>query len=212
MSDLTGIQKHKLEKALRMSQGYVLDFSNPSLKSFILDSVGFDILDEKYNNGSGSKANRLRSFWEQEANHTVSKLITDLLLYRMHHDTENDVEIDLIEKDNIHDCLKTAAELSNNTVIEDLDAIQAINTEKDFSLLSKIIRRSIEDNQPEIALDRLHTYLVKYIRELCNKHKIRFETHEALHGIFGKYVKHIVSKGCIKSVMSERILKFLLMS
>ena len=92
--------------------------------------------------------------------------------------------------------------------VENLDALQAINSDRDFNLLSETIRKSIEDNQPEVALDRLHTYLVKYVRELCNRHSIKFETHEALHGIFGKYVKHVISQGHVKSVMSERILRF----
>ncbi|GAB3305045.1 abortive infection family protein [Hymenobacter humi] len=208
MSDLTGFKKHKLEKALRMGNGYVLDFSNPSLQSFVYDSTGLDILDEKYSSGSGSKANRLRTFWEKAPNHAVGKLITDLLEYRKHRDAENDVIVETAETENIADCLKTAVALSRNITVENLDSIQPINSDKDFNLLSETIRKSIEDNQPEVALDRLHTFLVKYVRELCGKHGIKFETHEALHGIFGKYVKHVVAQGHIKSIMSERILKF----
>ena len=84
MSDLNGLQKHKLEKALRMSNGYVLDFSNSGLQTFVFDSTGLDILDEKYYNksSSNSKANKLRSFWEQEPNNIVGKLLVDLLEYR----------------------------------------------------------------------------------------------------------------------------------
>ncbi len=35
--------------------------------------------------------------------------------------------------------------------------------------LSESIKDSIEKNLPEIALDRLHTFVMKYIRELCKK-------------------------------------------
>ena len=210
MADLSGLQKHKMEKALRMGNGFVLDFSNPSLQAFIFDSTGLDIWDEKYLNqsGSNSKANRLRSFWVQEANSVVGRLLVNLLEYRKYRDTESGAEVEEAENDNIAECLKIAALLSENASVENLDSLQAINSDKDFNLLSENIRKSIEDNQPEVALDRLHTYLVKYIRELCNRHGIKFETHEALHGIFGKYVKFVLSQGYVKSVMSERILRF----
>jgi len=64
MSDLTSIEKIKLEKLLEMGSGYVLDFSNRTFQKFVLENLNIDIYDEKYNYSSGSKANRLRGFWE----------------------------------------------------------------------------------------------------------------------------------------------------
>ena len=43
MSDLTAVEKQKLEKALEMSTGYVLNFSNNSFTDFVFNSVGLDI-------------------------------------------------------------------------------------------------------------------------------------------------------------------------
>jgi hypothetical protein len=43
MSDLTSIEKAKLEKLLEMESGYVLDFSNRTFQEFILESVKLDI-------------------------------------------------------------------------------------------------------------------------------------------------------------------------
>ena len=79
MSDLTNLEKHKLEKLLNMSSGYVLNFTNRSFQEFVADSTGRDIYDPRY--GSGSKANQLRSFWRQEANRVVGKLMGDMLEY-----------------------------------------------------------------------------------------------------------------------------------
>jgi hypothetical protein len=81
MSDLTSIEKIKLEKLLEMEGGYVLDFSNRTFQEFILESLDIDIYDEKYNYCSGSKANRLRGFWKEEPNSTVGELIGKLLEY-----------------------------------------------------------------------------------------------------------------------------------
>lgn len=81
MSNLTYIEKRKLEQFLGMSSGYVLDFSNRTFAEFVRDSTGRDIYDTSYDYASGSKANRLRAFWQKEANPVVGKLISDMLDY-----------------------------------------------------------------------------------------------------------------------------------
>jgi hypothetical protein len=81
MSNLTFIEKHKLEQLLGMETGYVLDFSNRSFAEFVLDSTGRNIYDSRYNYESGSKANRLRAFWQKEENGVVGKLMSDMLDY-----------------------------------------------------------------------------------------------------------------------------------
>jgi hypothetical protein len=79
MSNLTNSEKRKLEKLLGMASGYVLDFSNRTLAEFVADSTGLNIYDARYEYGSGSKANRLRAFWQKEDNEVVGKLMTDML-------------------------------------------------------------------------------------------------------------------------------------
>jgi len=75
-------------------------------------------------------------------------------------------------------------------------------------MLAKSIRESIDKNEPESALDRLHTYVMKYIRQLCNIHKIENSKDESLNALFGKYVKYIIANDKIESQMTERILKY----
>ena len=79
MSNLSNLEKRKFEKLLGMSSGYVLDFSNRTFAEFITDSTGLNIYDARYDYGSGSKANRLRKFWEVEENSVVAKLMADIL-------------------------------------------------------------------------------------------------------------------------------------
>ncbi|HTD44347.1 MAG TPA: hypothetical protein VK687_09210 [Bryobacteraceae bacterium] len=81
MSNLTNFEKRKFEQLLGMNTGYVLDFTNRSFAEFVLDSTSRDIYDPRYNYGSGSKANRLRAFWQKEENAVVGKLMTDMLDY-----------------------------------------------------------------------------------------------------------------------------------
>jgi hypothetical protein len=81
MSDLTFAEKQKFEQLLGMASGYVLDFSNRTFAEFVKDSSGRDIYDDRYNNASGSKAHRLRMFWQKEDNRMVGKLMSDMLDY-----------------------------------------------------------------------------------------------------------------------------------
>ncbi len=81
MSDLTSIEKLKLERLLEMGSGYVLDFSNKTFQEFILENVNIDVDDEKYFYNGSSKANRLRTFWKIESNQIVGELLEKLLEY-----------------------------------------------------------------------------------------------------------------------------------
>ena len=72
MSDLTPIEKRKLERALGMGDGYVLGFSNRTFDEFFADYFSVDIYDAKYDYQSGSKANRLRAFWNVEGNYLAA--------------------------------------------------------------------------------------------------------------------------------------------
>jgi hypothetical protein len=64
-----------------METGYVLNFSNRSFAELVAESTGRDIYDPSYDYGSGSKANRMRAFWQKEDNAVVGKLLKDILDY-----------------------------------------------------------------------------------------------------------------------------------
>jgi len=81
MASLTNTEKLILEELLQMGDGYVLDFSDRSFREFLLTSVQADISQSKYSYRSGSKANRLRAFWNTEPDAVVGKLLNDLLDY-----------------------------------------------------------------------------------------------------------------------------------
>lgn len=81
MSDLTSLEKKKLESVFGMASGFVLDFSDRTFAEYIRESTGRDIEREQYHVNGRSKAKRLRAFWTQEPNPIVGKLISDLLDY-----------------------------------------------------------------------------------------------------------------------------------
>lgn len=207
MSDLSSIEKVKLEKMFEMEGGYVLDFSNITFREFIIDNTNIDISDGKYDYASGSKANRLKAFWAKEANYIVGKLISALLDYWQTKRLINHREISQAEQALFDDCYTIAERLKQDSIVENIDAIQPYSNDKEFSVLAKSIRESIQNNEPEVALDRLHTYVVKYTKKLCDKYGISYDRNKPLHSLFGEYVNYLRQHRFIESQMTEKILK-----
>jgi hypothetical protein len=118
-------------------------------------------------------------------------------------------EIDPYEDEKSYlECVKIAERLNQESRFEHIDAIQPNVDDKNFTLLARSIRESIKKNEPEAALDRLHTFTFRYLRELCNKHQIPNEKSDSLNSVFGKYIKFLTDNKHIESVMSEKILKY----
>lgn len=188
-----------------------MDFSDTTFQQFVHDAVEKDISDEKYKVTGTSKANRLRTFWDLEPNNTVGNLLYELVLFAKDKPRKKNELSDLSElqfKDLVDRCFRTASTLKCESAVEDIDVIQAINADKDFNFIAKSIRESIEKNEPENALDRLHTYVMKLIRTLCEQHNIAFSKEESLNAVFGKYVRYIRNNQMIESEMAEKILTY----
>lgn len=201
MSDLTFIEKSKLEKLFQMDSGYVLDFSNRTFAEFVAESTYRKIYDKNYNYSSGSKANRLRAFWKIEPNHLVGKLIHDLLEYCR--PAAGDASSNRL----FAECEGIALRLQESAQVEALDVITAEGSGRGFEVLARAARAAIERNEPDAGLDRLHTYVSKFIRTLAEKRGVVTDRSKPLHSIFGEYVKALRNAGLIESEMTERILK-----
>jgi hypothetical protein len=81
MSSLDTNDKQVLEKLFQMEGGYVLNFSDRTFQEFFKDDVRVEIYAEKYNYASGSKANRLRGFWQAADDAIVGRSIEKLIAY-----------------------------------------------------------------------------------------------------------------------------------
>lgn len=206
MSNLAGIEKMKLERLLGMGSGYVLDFSNRTFEEFLLEHTGIEIYGDRYAGEPGSKANRLRSFWQKESNYLVATLLEKLLEYSKTVNQLNPLAPPF-ETSLYPDCIKIVQRLKQESPVENIEAIQPNADDRTFELLAKSIKNSIEKNEPEEALDRLHTFVVRYVRELCKKHSIPHNNSTPLHSLFGGYVKYLRENKLIDSEMTERILE-----
>ena len=81
MAKLKTNEKQILEKVFQMGGGYVLNFTDRTMEEFFNDDLGVSIYDEKYNYASGSKANRVRGFWQTAEDRLVGKSIIKLTEY-----------------------------------------------------------------------------------------------------------------------------------
>ena len=203
MSDLNFKEKRYFEKIFEMGSGFVLDFSNRTMQGFIFDAIGVDIYSEKYSVKGESKANRLRGFWEIESNFQVGLLLEELLEYWFSHIYTGYDQDGYLHKE----CLKIVQRLKSGGPVENLDSIKPNTNEESFERLAASIKNSINNNQPEVGIDRLHTFVTRYIRVLSNKHGIEFEKDTPLHSLFGGYVKFLNASRFIESEMTNRILK-----
>lgn len=208
MSDLTNVEKLKLEKLFGMEGGYVLNFSNRTFYQFFLETIGVDIYDSKYSIYGDSKANRLRAFWKIESNYHVYLVTLALLEHWKTNKLLLEIDIDHKEETLYEECMKRLEHFKHGGISDHINDLTEPKLEDtSFKVLAKSIRESIEKNEPEVALDRLHTYLVKYIRSLCDKHGITYDNNKPLHSFYGEYVKYLRSNRYLESEMTERILK-----
>lgn len=79
MSNLKPVDRMYLEGLFEMSGGYVLSFSNTTFDDFVRGSTGEEIYSDAYSGNGESKANRLRSFWNNARDAKVAALLGDLL-------------------------------------------------------------------------------------------------------------------------------------
>ncbi len=126
MSSLTTNDKQILEKLFQMSGGYVLNFTDRTFGEFFRDDIQLGIFDEKYKYASGSKANRMRGFWQASNDALVAKSIDRLIAY-----IDGQIQIGNLEQKNFPDELIRRGEHIAARLLGSAGAATAIN-EKDF--------------------------------------------------------------------------------
>lgn len=130
----------------------------------------------------------------------MGKLITDLLEYCRHLDQQHDKQLWAA-------CSRIAERLCQGAPVIDAEAFESQATERAFELIVRWVKQHIDANEPGAGLDRLHTFVMKYMRHICERHGIATHRDTPLHSLVGEYVKHMKSNGRIESEMTERILK-----
>jgi hypothetical protein len=144
----------------------------------------------------------LRGFWSKSSNHLVGKLLLALIRYfKEAYPDQVDKQASLIAK-----CTEIANALYDSEEIIDQSLLSTSDDDPDFQNISEAIKRELDANRPDLAIDRLHTFMVKYSRRLCTLHEIDFSKHDALNCVFGKYTKWLRDKGYFQTEMTSKIM------
>jgi hypothetical protein len=191
-------ERSALENALGMGSGYVLNFSDRTFRDFIWDHVGRDVSDGAYSKYGTSKAKHLRAFWEVESDNVVAALTRALLQHGKDHG--------IIDDKQFEEANAVVARLGGGGVA-DIDALKPNAEEPTFDRLARAVRESIDAGRPEEGLDRLHTFMVKYVRTLAGKRRIDTPRDKPLHSVFGEYIKRLQVDGVLTSDMTLRIMR-----
>ena len=210
VSNIEAKTKLILEELFDMTSGYVMNLSSTKFSDLIYDVTRIKIYDEKYNFRSGSKANRLRALWNIESNQNVAAINLTLLGYwEQQFRLSNPDEEKFYRYYNLKvDAAKQLTLLSKDTRTNfNTSILESIKTEKDFQLLKNDIQRTLDNNEPQLALDRTHTLLVTYFRKLCTRHGIVYNEKETVDNLFSKYINHFNKLEYFESDMSIKILR-----
>lgn len=192
-----------IDDALAMGSGYVLDFSDRTFAHFFEDEFRLDIDDHKYRTRGSSKANRLRSFIEQEDEYTVAKVLRRLWQHReslTHFSKAADhqtVKLPLFE---------LISRIDGGGAVPRTDAIDRFTHDETLEELVSAIERDIGANRPAAALDRLHTYCAKKFGHLLDGYGIPWTRDEPLHSRVGKYVRVLEQQHQLTD-MTKQIMK-----
>lgn len=210
MSDILGATKLKLETLFGMDSGYVMDFSNRKFEDFVFDETRINIFDEKYNKNSGSKANRLRAFWKLESNDRVAVLSLSLLeFWEQEFRLSDPTEEEFNRLYQLKEAAEKELEILKNTPNQsfDITALSVSNLEDSYLILKEDIEHVLSEDKPQLALDRVHTYMTKYFRVLCEKHGIDFTYKENINNMYAKYIRFHDQSNSFESIMTPKILK-----
>lgn len=201
MGDLSATEQRKLERLLGMQNGYVLEFSNANFRDFFADVAHIDIYNAKYARAGTSKANRMRAFWELEPNYTVATVRGTLL--------ENWEYLPTVGfEPPTREALAIIERLRGCGPVVDTSALVApVGADEAFVTVARHVREAIERNEPEAAIDRLHTFMVKYLRRPCTRRGIEVTRDKPLQSLMGEYSKAVREQGLIESDITLRILR-----
>jgi len=164
VSSLEPKEKATLENLLEMSGGYVSNFSDATIGSFIAHAVGIEFHHKKYTSDGSSKAKKMRELWRIESDTIVADLLDALI---EHQETlEPDAQL-------VSDCKSIVARLRVGG--PQLQTLKTQAVDLDAPHLAKAIARLEQnvDSDPELAIGS-----AKELVETCCKTILSKRGHE----------------------------------
>lgn len=140
-----------LEKYLQMGGGHLLDFSHRTLAEFFED-YGIDIDEPQYQVGSGSKANRMRGFWQESSGFTLGAVLKGLIDYYEEKRLSSSY-FDITDySDDLRDkCLRISNQLSRGTY-----SVQSGSQSNQTAPIKQVIQQPLQASAQQFIQPAIH--------------------------------------------------------
>ncbi len=172
MSTLSFIEKQTICRLFGITDGFVFKYwsdrgehNKSTTKELIFEACGINIFEDAAYKGL-SQQKCIQKIWDECSLQTIAKLLrtlSDYFCFKMGTDWWSDQDnYDYREIENI------IARLESSTIVE----LPKENKIKNLELLLTDIETNLQNDKPELVIDRLHTFASEYLRNLCHKHSI----------------------------------------
>lgn len=180
---LTRPERRYLEDLFGMGSGYVLSFSNRTFSDFFAHYCGeVDIDDTKYQTYGTSKANRLRSFWDQEPDYMVARFLEGVI---------DDEQVEPDER--LREIIIRLKSAPGHVV--SIQHAKRIGDELNAAFISRQCHRmqeALEKDDPELAIGSAKEFLESLAKAIIHARSIPMET--------SKPDLRVMVKACLKDM------------
>ncbi|MBX7536086.1 abortive infection family protein [Erythrobacter sp. LQ02-29] len=195
-----------IEELLGMGSGYVMDLSNREFSEVLRAEAGIDIDDPTYADRGGSKANRLRSFFDKSDAGAVAEVLRALWEHReLRSWTPGDI-VEPRPAEVRERFMAVVARLERQAGRSDTEALGSFVEGATLEQLVEAINRDVAAGRHAASLDRLHTYCMKRFMHLLDEVGVPCTREEPLQSRVGKYVRWLREETG-PSAMTLQILK-----
>ncbi|MBL4854619.1 MAG: hypothetical protein JKY25_10320 [Robiginitomaculum sp.] len=199
---LTTPNRRIFDEIFESDGGWVLDFSIRTMAEWFEEVIGIQIFKEEYQLEGDSKGKTLRGFVEIADGALVDLSLRELWAYRKTTNTAANCEKgrEIYLKSWLDQFCTELAKLSDNDVT---NALSDFSNDETVPLLRANIQRDLIDGNPQVAIDRIHTFSVKRLRHALSAQNKPYDNGTPLHSLFGAYVQGVTECDNLKGFMLD---------
>lgn len=183
-----------IDDTLGMGDGYLLSFSDATMRRFFMSEFRLDLEDDKYRANGTSKAKRLRTFLRLASGPQAARVLRGLWEYRaqMRERSGLDAEPEWVRQR----YFQVIERIEGGEGAVQTDALEHFTVDETLEELIAAIKRDADASAPHAALDRLHTYCMKKFAHLLRvRDGENVEIPDTLNGRLGRYLNPIRKQG-----------------
>lgn len=189
-------QREQFDRIFQSGGGDVLDFSVRTMTEWFEETCGLQIFQPRFQVEGTSKGKTLRGFVAVAEPRLVARVLRALWAYRC--SMKSFIEKDPADEDRLAAWFEQfVAELDAASSMPLEDAIRNFSGDTTLAKLRASIAEDLIAEKPDVALDRVHTYCVKRLRNLLAARGQPHDVNTPLDALFGAYGRILKEKGAV---------------